>query len=74
MENGIHCTLSTLMGKQRVSIQDIHSATGLSRNTISNLYHDKATRIDYVTLGKLCSYFRCSVTELLSYLPDEHQR
>lgn len=56
MEEGIHCTLSTLMGKQRVSIQDVHSATGLSRNTISSLYHDRATRIDYATLGKLCTF------------------
>ena len=74
MEEGIHCTLSTLMGKQRVSIQDIHSATGLSRNTVSSLYHDRATRIDYTTLGKLCSYFHCGVADLLGYLPDEQQK
>lgn len=74
MEEGIHCTLSTLMGKQRVSIQDIHSATGLSRNTVSSLYHDRATRIDYATLGKLCSYFRCGVADLLNFMPDEQQK
>jgi putative transcriptional regulator len=71
MEEGIHCTLSTLMGKQRVSIQDVHSATGLSRNTISSLYHDRATRIDYATLGKLCTFFNCGVSDLLDYTPDE---
>lgn len=34
----VHCNLSTLMGKNRFSIQDVHKQTGLSRNTISNLY------------------------------------
>ena len=46
----VHCNLSTLMGKNRFSIQDVHNQTGFSRNTISNLYNDKATRIDYDTV------------------------
>lgn len=57
--------LSTLMGKYRYSIKDVHEKTGLSRNTISNLYNDKATRIDYETLQRLCCLFKCDVNELL---------
>ena len=60
----LHCNLSTLMGKNRFSIQDVHRQTGLSRNTISNLYNDKATRIDYDTVEKLCKLFDCSLNEL----------
>lgn len=60
----MHCTLSTLMGKNRYSIQDVHELTGLSRTTISNLYNDKATRIDYETAEKLCALFECSINEL----------
>ncbi|MCM1220077.1 MAG: helix-turn-helix transcriptional regulator [Lachnospiraceae bacterium] len=60
----IHCTLSTLMGKNRYSIQDVHEQTGLSRNTVSNLYNDKASRIDYETVEKLCALFNCSFNEL----------
>lgn len=60
----MHCTLSTLMGKNRYSIQDVHELTGLSRTTISNLYNDKATRIDYETADKLCTLFECSINEL----------
>ena len=60
--------LSALTG-QRVDklfqvIQDVHKQTGLSRNTISNLYNDKATRIDYDTVEKLCQLFKCSLDEL----------
>lgn len=60
----MHCTLSTLMGKNRFSIQDVHEKTGLSRTTISNLYNDKATRIDYETADKLCQLFNCSLGDL----------
>ena len=53
----MHCTLSTLMGKARYTIQDVHDKTGLSRTTIAQLYHDKATRVDYETIEKLCRLF-----------------
>ena len=60
----VHCTLSTLMGKMRYSIQDVHEKTGLSRNTISNFYNDKAVRIDYDTVEKLCGLFDCGLDDL----------
>ena len=59
------CRLSTLMGQARYSIQDVHNKTGLARSTVAQLYHDKATRIDFETIEKLCSLFDCSVAELL---------
>ena len=68
----IHCKLSTLMGENRYKIQDVNNQTGLSRATISNLYHDKMQRIDYETLGKLCKLFRCTVGDILEY-SDENE-
>lgn len=66
----VQCRLSTLMGQNRYSIQDVHELTGLSRNTISNLYNDKATRVDYDTVGKLCKLFKCNVGELFIFIED----
>ncbi len=60
----VHCNLSTLMGMKRYTIQDVHDSTGLSRNTVSKLYSDKATRIDYETIEKLCKLFDCTPNEL----------
>lgn len=62
---GIQSNLSSLMGRYRLSIKDVHERTGLARNTISNLYNDRATRIDYDTLDKLCSLFDCEVGDIL---------
>ncbi len=53
------------MGEHRLSIQDVHERTKLSRTTVSNLYNDKATRINYETIEKLCSLFNCEVAQLL---------
>ena len=60
----MRCCLSTLMGKARYSIQDVHLKTGLSRSTITQLYHDRATRIDFETIEKLCDLFHCDMTSL----------
>ncbi len=60
----MRCHLSTLMGKKRYSIQDVHMKTGLARSTVTQLYHDKATRIDYETIEKLCALFGCEITDL----------
>lgn len=62
----MHCLLSTLMGKARYNIQEVHEKTGLSRTTIAQLYHDKATRVDYVTIEKLCRLFNCDIADLFS--------
>lgn len=61
----MRCHLSKLMGESRYSIQDVHLKTGLSRSTVTQLYQDKATRIDFDTIEKLCDLFNCDISVLL---------
>ena len=61
----VRCKLSLLMGREKYQIQDVHEKTGLSRMTISKLYNEKSTRIDFDTILKLCQLFDCEVGELL---------
>lgn len=63
----VRSQLSTLMGRHRYSIADVHDKTGLARGTISNLYNDKATRIDFDTISKLCDLFDCGIDDLLLF-------
>lgn len=63
--------LSNLMGAKKSTIQDIADATGLSRTTISNLYHEKVTAISFETMMKLCKFFDCKLSDLIEYIPDE---
>jgi putative transcriptional regulator len=59
------------MGKHRYNIQEVHDRTGLARQTISALYNDKVTRLDFSTIEKLCELFKCDVGELLSLVDNE---
>ena len=67
----VHCKLSALMGIKRYNMQDVFDRTGLARTTISNLYHDRATRINYETISKLCALFDCKIEDLLVLESEE---
>lgn len=67
----IKCNLSALMGMQKMDIQDVHNKTGLNRNTISGLYHEKVKRVDFETIIKLCKLFKCNIGDLLEVQDDE---
>jgi len=66
----IKCNLSTLMGKHKMTIQDVCNKTGLARNTVSFLYHEKQTAINFETLNKLCELFNCNTQDILVYNDD----
>lgn len=63
----LRSNLSTLMGSKRYSMQDVHEKTGLSRGTISSLYNDRASRIDFETITRLCELFDCDIGTLLIF-------
>jgi putative transcriptional regulator len=61
--------LRILMARDRLTIQDVHEKTGLSRTTISKLYNESSAKIGLDTIGSLCKLFNCGVQDLL-YLED----
>lgn len=61
----IKCNLSALMGAKKLKIADVVNETGINRSTVSRLYHETTTRIDFETLEKLCLYFECQPGDLL---------
>lgn len=63
----IKCHLSRLMGERKLKIADLAREIGVHRNTISLLYYEKAQRIDFEVLDKLCKYFDSTVGDLLEY-------
>ncbi|MCM3270314.1 helix-turn-helix domain-containing protein [Paenibacillus elgii] len=59
--------LSEIMGRKRLKISDVVDGTGLARNTVTELYHGRAKRIDLETLDKLCLYLNVSVGEIFEH-------
>lgn len=69
----ITCKLSTILGERRLKMTDVARATGLSRNTIWGLYHDRVRKVDYHVLDKLCEFLGCQVGDLLVYVPSHEK-
>ena len=63
----IRCHLSRLMGEKKMKVIDVARETGLHRNTITLLYKETATRVDFETINKLCELFECKVSDLFEY-------
>lgn len=57
--------LRMLMAEKRYNIQDVSNATGLSRKSISKLYHEISTQITFEVIEKLCDLFECEPGDLL---------
>jgi putative transcriptional regulator len=61
------------MGKHRYNIQDVHDKTGLARKTVSALYNDKVSRVDYSTIEKLCRLFDCGIEQLFTFKYEPYE-
>lgn len=60
--------LSEVMGRKRLKISDVIEMTGLARNTVAELYHGRAKRVDLETLDKLCTALGCeSLSEIVEF-------
>lgn len=56
---------------RRVTINEIATATGLNRMTLSKILNQKGYGTGTETIDRLCEYFNCDVQDLMERLPDE---
>jgi len=68
----IKCHLSRMMCERKLKVSDVARATGIHRNMITLLYYERAKRIDFDVIEKLCNYLNCSIGDLLEIQPDEN--
>lgn len=59
------------MGKNKMSRKDVSELTGIRPNTVSALYDETIQRLDKDMINKLCKAFKCTISDLLEYIPDE---
>lgn len=67
----IHCKLNVLMAERGLNIQNVKDRTTLSRTTISNLYNNYGSGIQFDTLKQLCEVLNCQPGDLLIYVQFE---
>lgn len=56
--------------RRRLQLQDLASATGLNRMTLSKLVNQHGPNVQTDVLDKLCSYFGCRIEDLVEHVPD----
>ena len=68
----IKCKLASLMGDRKIlKLSDVVHATGINRNTLTNMYYDRAVRIELPVADKLCKFFGCTMNDLFEYSDNE---
>ena len=66
--------LRELLDERGMSQTELQARTGFAYSTISELYHNKARRIDVGTLETLCETLECTVGELVEYVPQKKRQ
>jgi len=59
--------------RRRLQLQELASATGLNRMTLSKLVNQRSPNVQTDVLDKLCSYFGCRIEDLVEHVPDAEE-
>lgn len=70
----IKCNLSRMMGEKKLKISGLSRETKIHRNMLTLLYYEKAKRVEFDVLDKLCRYFECQVGEILEFKEAEEPK
>ncbi|MDD2919689.1 helix-turn-helix transcriptional regulator [Rhodoferax sp.] len=55
---------------RRVTINEIATATGLNRMTLSKILNQKGYGTGTDTMDRLCGYFTCRIEDLMEHVSD----
>jgi putative transcriptional regulator len=59
--------------RKRVQLQEIATATGLNRMTLSKLANHHGANVQTDVLDKLCDYFGCRIEDLVEHVPGDDE-
>lgn len=65
----IRILLSNLLGERKWTQTDLARKTGIRPSTISEMYHEFATRVSLEHLDLICNALECSLDELIVHIP-----
>ena len=61
--------LSRLLGERRMKMTELCKLTGLSKNTVFRIYHDKVSNFSLESVDKICNALNCNVQDIFEYIP-----
>ena len=69
----IRIKLSDLLGKHKMSQKALSNLTNIRPATISKKYYEESKRLDIEQLNSICNVFKCEISDLLEFIPDENK-
>lgn len=67
----IKCNLKTLrFNHNELSQEELSKSIKIRKQTISDMETGKSKTYSVENLNKLCDYFKCDISDILSYIPD----
>ena len=69
----IRIKLSDLLGKHKMSQKALSNLTNIRPATISKTYYEESKRLDIEQLNSICNVFKCEISDLLEFIPDENK-
>lgn len=70
----IRSRILVVMAERRVrTIAQVARESGVSVPALSRLANEKAERVDFGTLDRLCAYFACQPGDLLEWVPEHNE-
>lgn len=67
----IKIMLSRKLGELRITQKELSAVTGIRANTINDLYHDIAERVNLEHLDKICEALECDLLEIVDFIPNQ---
>lgn len=70
----VRIRLAILLAERKMNIMDLHRATGIRYNTLTDYFHEFALNIKIEHIDKICKTLGCTPGDLLTYTPDKPVR
>jgi putative transcriptional regulator len=66
--------LSKILGERRMKQQELVDLSGVSYDTVSRIYHDRTSGIDFKVLDKFCGALNVSTSDILEFIDDSQEK
>jgi putative transcriptional regulator len=70
----IKSNLSRILGEKRIKMSELAEKAGVAKNTVLQLYHERAKGVTFEVLNKICTTLNCTPGDLLEFVPDDENK
>ena len=75
IENGIYLfKLANLLKKRKISINQLMRDTNTDYKVLKRILTGELVRFDIFVIARLCDYLKCTITDIVEYIPNKTKK